>query len=146
VLGFLYLAARQSMPRRTHARAAIYAALFWSVQGSGVFDPDGFDFRRLSPRWLAVAMFTAIFLGVGWLVAVGVERVIDAWPSRLVALLPLVGLAVAVPVAVLAVLALVVAWVCQRWRWVRRAGSVAVAAPFAIWGAPTAANVIRILV
>lgn len=146
VLAFLYLPARHSMPANTGVRAAIFAALFWSIMGSGVFEPDGFDFRRLSPRWLAVSMFTAIFLAIGALIAVGVERVVDRWSPRLPALIPLVLLLPIFPIVAFVVVSLGLTWTVEHWRPVRIAGSVAVALPFAIWGGPTAANVIRILV
>jgi hypothetical protein len=146
VLAFLYLAARRSMPAHLGARATIFAVLFWGIQGSGVFEPEGFDFRRLSPRWLAVAMFTAIFLGVGALVARGVERAVDDWPRAVPALLPLLLLLVIFPIGVVAIVATALASAVDRWRPLRIAGSFAVAAPFAIWCGPTAANVVRILV
>ena len=145
-LAVIYLAARRAMPRSVGLRAAIYGALFWSLMGSGVFDPDGFDFRRLSPRWLAVLMFTVIFVAVGALVALGVERYVDAWPRRLPALVPLMLFAPIFPAVPFVVVFLGLTWAVEHWRPMRIAGSVAVAVPFAIWGGPTAANVMRILV
>lgn len=108
-------------------------------------DPDGFDFTRLSPTWLAVAMFAAIFFGVGALCALGVERVIDAWPSSVPAKLPVAMLVVAFPLGLLALGSLGVATVLRLWLPLRVAGALGVAAMLANWGGPTSADVIRIL-
>jgi hypothetical protein len=134
------------MPGSVGVRATIFAALFWSIQGASVFDPDGFDFRRLSPRWLAVILFSAIFLAVGALIAVGVERAIDRWPPALPAFGPLVLAVVLFPMAAVGVTSLGLAAAAARWRWLRFAGTVVLVALFLRFTEPTASAVVRILV
>lgn len=145
-LAWLYVGARSSMPAPLWARSTIWAALVWSVVGSGVFDPDGFDFTRLTPVWLGVGLFSAIFLAVGALIALGVERTMTRWPSRLPGLLPLAALLPAPPIYLGGVVAVAGAWLSERWRAVRLFGALVMLAVFLNWGPPTAADVIRILV
>lgn len=145
-LAWLYVGARGSMPASPRVRAAIWAALVWSVAGSGVFDPDGFDFTQLSPTWLAVLLFSAIFLAIGALIALGVERAIPRWPERKLALLPLGLVGPMFPVLAGGIVAVGGAALSDRYRAVRIFGAVVMAAIVALIGLPTATNVIRILV
>jgi len=145
-LAWLYLGARRSLPDSAAIRAAVWAVLVWSVTGSGVFDPDGFDFTRLRPVWLGVLLFSALFLAMGALVALGVERFLDRYPSHPVALgLPLLPLVPVAPAAVGGLLALAGAWLSERFRAVRILGTLVMVGFALNWGLPTAANVIRIL-
>ena len=146
-LAWLYLAARHSLPRSIAVRAAVWAVLLWSTVGSGVFEPEGFDFTQLTPVWLGVLVFSVIFLATGALIAIGVERVVDRWPAHPVAIaLPLLPLLPVAPAAALGLFALVGEWMNRRWRAVRIVGALVMVGIFLIWGPPTAANVVRILV
>ena len=146
-LAWMYVGARRSMPEPLRIRAAIWAMLVWSVAGSGVFEPDGFDFTQLTPVWLGVVVFSAIFLTMGALLALGVERAIASWPSRKVALLPLLLPGPFLPVvAPGGVLALVGAELSEGYRAVRVLGAVVMAAIVVLVGVPTLVDVIRILV
>jgi hypothetical protein len=146
VLSWLYIGARASMPDTRLARAGIWAVLVWSVTGAGVFDPKGFDFTQLSPRWLGVLLFSAIFLGIGAGIALGVERVIDRWPQRRLALLPLLLVGPMFPVYLGGVVAAWGAGLSERSGALRRVGAVVMAGIFVVVGIPTIVDVVRILV
>jgi hypothetical protein len=145
VLSWLYVGARTSMPDAPLARAGIWGVLVWSVTGAGVFDPNGFDFTQLSPRWLGVLLFSAIFLGIGAGIALGVERAIDRWPRRRLALLPIVLVGPMFPVYLGGIVAAWGAEFSERNRALRRLGAVVMAGIFVALGIPTIADVIRIL-
>lgn len=145
VLAWLYVGARHSLPPSPRLRAAIWATLVWSVVGAGVFDPDGFDFTRLSPRWLGVLLFSAIFLGIGALISLGVERSLERWPGRKLALLPLVLVGPMFPVLAGGILASGGASISERSRGLRVFGAVVMAGIVVVVGLPTLVAVVRIL-
>lgn len=145
VLAWLYVGARASMPPSIRVRAAIWAVLVWSLAGSGVFDPDGFDFTQLTPVWLGVVTFSALFLAMGALIALGAERAIERWPQRKVALLPFVLMGPMFPIAIGGVVAAFGAEINEKYRAVRTFGALVMAALFLWWGPPAFANVLRIL-
>jgi hypothetical protein len=145
VIALVYLAGRDAAPSNVRLRAAVMAVLFWGVQGSDMFDPDGFDFTRLTPVWLGVLLFTAILLGVGALIPIGVERAIERWPTTWQAKLPAVLLVPTIFLAGLAVACLAVAELVARLRVARIVVRALVAAALVIWVPPTAADVLRIL-
>lgn len=158
LLALGYVALRRWMPQRQRLRAALYGLLFLGVQGSTVFDPDGFDFTRLEPRLLATAMFVAIFFAVGYLTVVGVDWAVERWPEfsrrRWYAYLPLLPLALFFPVLVPIAIGGGVAYLIEtndgvRRIWESRAltviGQLVFAAALINWAGPTLANVGRIL-
>jgi hypothetical protein len=144
-LAWMYVGARSCLPTSVTVRAAVWAVLLWSVGGSGIFDPDGFDFTRLSPAWLGVVSFSAIFLGAGALIPVGVERAIERWPARPRGLLPMLAMAPVAPVYVGGLVAAAGADLSARYRAVRVFGAVVMLAIVLKWGTATFADVIRIL-
>lgn len=144
-IAWLYVGARRSLPASMRWRSAIWAGLLWSVMASQVFDPEGFDFTLLTPVWLGVLMFSAIFLAVGALVPIGVERAIDRWPRSLPAHLPFVALLPGFLILVGGVVAVVGAELSERWRVVRWFGAAVMAAIALLVGVPAVADVIRIL-
>lgn len=80
LLAFGYLLVRRWLPE---GRRPLQAALFFGlVGGAAVIKPDGVDFTRLSPLWLAVLLFVALPAGYGWVMASIVERLV-ARPGRL---------------------------------------------------------------
>lgn len=146
-IAWMYVGARRSLPERPAVRAAIWAALVWSVAGSGVFDPDGFDFTQLEPKWLGVTLFSGIFIAMGALIALGVERAIVGWPSSNATLaLPLALLLVVPPIYLGGVVATVGASISERSQLLRVFGAVVMLGLLVGFGAPTLANVVRILV
>lgn len=145
VLAWLYVGARPSMPDSPLARAAIWGTLVWSVIGAEVFDPKGFDFTQLSPRWLGVLLFSAIFLGIGALIALGVERAIDRWPDRKVALLPFLLVGPMFPILGGGIVASWGASFSERSRALRIFGALVMTGIFLLSGLPTIVDVIRIL-
>jgi len=159
VLALGYVVLRRWLPASRVARGAIYGLLFLGVQGSTVFDPHGFDFTRLAPTWLAVAIFTGIFFAVGYLTVVAVDRALDRWPpfSRKTwyAYAPLIGLAPIAPIVVPIALAGGVAYLIHTNESVRRAwesqpltfvGQVVLAVATLNWLLPTLADISDILV
>jgi hypothetical protein len=144
-LAWLYVGARGSMPTTLRVRAVIWATLVWSVAGAGVFDPRGFDFTQLSPRWLGVVLFSAIFLGIGALIAIGVERAIERWPARKLALLPILLVGPMFPILAGGIAASLGAIVSERSRPLRIFGALVMTGIFVLVGVPTIADVIRIL-
>lgn len=95
VLGALvYLAIRPWIPERL--RPWTFAPIAGVVGGALVIRPGGVDFTRLSPLWLAVAMFVALPAAYGFVLGLFVERAMDRpvgrrWTS-------FVGLVLLVPV------------------------------------------------
>jgi hypothetical protein len=144
-VAFVYLALREAGPADRRARAAITAVLFWGYTGSTVFDPDGFDFTRLTPHWLGVLLFTALFAAVGVLLALGVERALEQWPSTGKAALPALVLVPLVPLLVLALASLATAELVARVKVVRLLGAAVVVLAIVRWVPPTLADVVRIL-
>lgn len=144
-IAWLYVGARRSLPASMRQRAAIWAVLLWCVMGQQVFDPDGFDFTLLTPAWLGVLVFSVIFLAVGALVAIGVERAIERWPSSWPGRLPFVALLPGFPVYAGGVVAAVGAELSEHSRVVRWFGAVVMAAIVVLVGPPVVADVIRIL-
>lgn len=144
-LAWLYVGARHSLPDSTPIRAAIWAVLLWSVTGSSVFDPEGFDFTQLSPRWLAAAMFSVIFLAMGGLIAIGVERALLRWPTRWFAHAPLVVLAPGFPLYAGGFVAAFGSELNRRYRAVRIFGALVMVAIFLWLGPSTVVDVGRIL-
>ena len=145
-IAWLYVGARSCLPPSRRIRATVWGVLAWSVIGPGVFEPEGFDFTALSPRWLGVLVFTAIFFGVGALVALGVERALERYPSSIPALaLPFVPLIPVAPFLVGAPLALVGAEASKRWAAVRMIGIAVMAAIVLLLGVPTFFDVVEIL-
>jgi hypothetical protein len=145
VLAWLYVGARASMPPSVRGRAAIWAVLTWSVVGSAVFDPDGFDFTQLTPIWLGVLAFSALILVMGALIALGAERAIERWPSRKVALLPFVLMGPMFPVLAGGVVAAVGSELNEKYRAVRIFGAIVMLAIALLVGVPAFVNVLRIL-
>jgi hypothetical protein len=145
-LAWLYVGAHRSLPASPRARSAIWAVLLWSVMGSQVFDPDGFDFSQLSPLWLGVVLFSILFLAMGAAIPIGVDRAIERWPSTWPGYLPFVAV---VPGAVLAVGGGLAAALgdeaSRRWAAVRWFGAAVMAAIVVLVGLPTLADVVRIL-
>jgi hypothetical protein len=144
-LAWMYVGARSCLPASVPVRAAVWAVLLWSVGGSMIFDPDGFDFTELSPVWLGLVSFSAIFLGAGALLVVGVERALDRWSARRLALLPLVPLLPVFPLYAGGIVAAVGAEISARSRAVRIFGMAVMAAIFLKWGLATIADVTRIV-
>jgi hypothetical protein len=144
-LAWLYIGARRSLPASMPLRSTIWAVLVWSVIGSGVFDPDGFDFTQLSPLWLGVVLFSATFLAVGALIPIGVERAVERWPSTWPGYLPFVPLLPVAPFAIGGVFAVLGDEASRRWRAVRWFGAAVMAAIVLFVGVPTLADVVRIL-
>ena len=154
VLGLGYLGVRRALPADVRVRAAVAAVLVWCLGASTMFHADDFDFRMLEPRWLSVAMFSAIFLAAGALTAVLVERAIDRWPAPTLRTgwryLPLLVLAVVPPiVAVLAGLVALSAWQPARRAWsspvVALVGRAALVAIAAVLGLPAVGQVLEIV-
>jgi hypothetical protein len=90
--GLIYLLAREWLPR--HGRAVMFGLLCATVMGSAIISPDGVDFTRLSPLWLAVTMFVLIPAAYGATVSLLIERSIRLDGGhrgfmRWIALLPL---------------------------------------------------------
>jgi hypothetical protein len=145
-LAWLYVGARRSMPTSVPARAAIWGGLTWAVVGTGVFEPDGFDFTQLTPVWLGVLTFSALFLAMGALIAVGVERAIDRWPSRKLGLLPLAlggpFLPLLVPGGLMAISG---AALSERFLAVRIGGALVMIAIAVLVGVPVVGDVVQIL-
>ena len=81
LLGVAYLLVRTFLPDDLRVRAGCSAALVWCVGAATMFDSSDFDFRVLEPGWLAVVMFSAIFLVAGWVVAAGIEVALASWPA-----------------------------------------------------------------
>ena len=144
-LAWLYLGARRSLPEPMWQRSAIWAVLLWAVMGSQVFDPDGFDFAQLSPIWLGVLLFSAIFLAVGALIPIYAERAIDRWTNRRLGLLPLLAIVPAFPLYAGGLLAAIGARMSEEWRVVRVLGAVVMAAIAVLVGPPVVTDVLRIL-
>ena len=144
-LAWLYVGARRSLPAPMWQRSAVWAGLLWAVMGSQVFDPDGFDFTQLSPVWLGVLVFTAIFLAVGALIPVVAERAIARWTPRTVGYLPLVALLPAFPLYGGGVVAAVGADASEQWRAVRVFGALVMVAIAVLVGPPVVADVVTIL-
>jgi hypothetical protein len=146
-LAWMYVGARSCLPSSRRLRASVWSALLWSVAGSTIYEPDGFDFRELEPAWLGVLLFSAIFVAMGSLLAIGVERAILRWPSSNAAIaLPLAPLAVMFPLYAGGVLASAGASLSEAFVWVRRLGLVVMVGIIVFVGVPTAINVVRILV
>lgn len=80
LLAFGYLFVRRWLPERQRPLQA--AVFFGLIGGAAVIKPDGVDFTRLSPLWLAVLLFIALPSGYGWVMASIVERLV-ARPGRL---------------------------------------------------------------
>ena len=124
-LALVYLVLRRWLPARRAARAAALGALLWAVAGAAMFDPDSFDFTALGPRWLAVAMFSALLAGAGAAVPLVVDAAVDRWPvpsaRAVVFYVPLLPLLLVPPVIVLLAVAGLVAWTVDRRPWARRA-------------------------
>ena len=144
-LAWLYLGARRSLPEPMWQRSAIWAVLLWAVMGSQVFDPDGFDFAQLSPIWLGVLLFSAIFLAVGALIPIYAERAIDRWTNRRLGLLPLLAILPAFPLYAGGLLAAIGARMSEEWLVVRVFGAVVMAAIAVLVGPPVVTDVLRIL-
>jgi hypothetical protein len=119
VLGMAYLIAREVMPHDLRVRAIAWAVLMWCVGATVVFDADSFDFTDLGPAWLAVSLFSVLFLVAGWASAAGIEVALRSWPAASWgswwAYVPLVAL---LPVPPLLVLVVVVGALVQ-WRALR---------------------------
>lgn len=145
-IAWLYVGARRSLPASMRLRSAIWAVLLWSVMASQVFDPEGFDFTLLTPVWLGVLVFSAIFVAVGALIPMGVERAIERWPSSWPAHLPFVALLPGFPIFAGGVVAVIGVELSERWRIVRWFGAAVMTAIALLVGGPALADVIRILV
>jgi hypothetical protein len=118
-LGLIYLLLRRWLPRSRSARALSFACLLWAIQGADTFDPDGFDFTQLEPRWLSVGMFTVILLAAGAMTAWGVEWGLEHWPEpgrrTWPAYLPLLIVVVLFPLLVPVAAVGVAAWIGRRY-------------------------------
>lgn len=145
-LAWLYVGARRSLPEPMWLRSTAWAVLLWVVMGSQVFDPDGFDFTQLSPVWLAVLLFSAIFLAVGALIPVAAERAIERWTPRAIGYLPLLAVLPGFVLYAGGIVAAVGAAASERWRAVRVFGAAVMIAIAVLVGPPVIGNVLRILV
>lgn len=143
-LAWLYVGARPSLPAAERLRSAIWAVLLWAVMGSQVFDPDGFDFTQLTPAWLGVLVFSAIFLAMGALIPIGVDRAVERWPTTWPGYLPFVAVVPAFPIYI-GGLAAVLGVEASRWAIVRWFGAAVMAAIAVFVGGPAVADVVRIL-
>jgi hypothetical protein len=118
-LDLLYLVLRRWLPARRPLRALSLAGLLWAVQGADMFDPDGFDFTELEPRWLSVAMFSAILLAAGAVTVLATDSALERWPEprlrNLYAYLPLLGVLALFPLLVPVVVVGAAAWVGRRY-------------------------------
>ena len=81
LLGIGYLLLRSLLPDDLRLRAACSAVLVWCIGAATMFDSSDFDFRVLEPGWLAIVMFSAIFLVAGWVAAAGIEVALRSWPA-----------------------------------------------------------------
>jgi hypothetical protein len=139
-------------------RAALYGLLFLGVQGSTVFDPDGFDFTELEPTWLAVLSFVLIFFAVGYLTVIGVDWALEHWPEfsndKWYAYLPVLPLVLFFPLLIPIAIAGGIAYLIQtnesvRRVWESRALTVIGQAIFLVatanWAAPTLRDIGEIL-
>ena len=158
VLALGYVVLRRWLPTTRALRAALYGLFFLGIQGSTIFDPDGFDFTALAPTWLAVLLFVAILFGVGYLTVIGVDRALEGWPefsnSTWYAYVPLLLLLPAFPILVPIAIAGAIAYVIQtndraRRVWESRPLTVIGQLVFAIatanWAVPTLSNIGEIL-
>lgn len=117
--GVAYLAIRSWLPER--ARPWVAGGITGLVGGAAIIRPDGIDFTRLAPLWLAVAMFVALPAAYGVATSLLGERFLRdgsaimrsrPWPAGLVFLLP-IGLLGPAGIG-LAIAALAVAFLGQR--------------------------------
>ncbi|HEX4904841.1 MAG TPA: hypothetical protein VFU93_05290 [Acidimicrobiales bacterium] len=117
-LALFYVVLRRWLPAQARWRALAFAGLFWAVQGQDIFESDGFDFRELSPRWLAVLLFTAIMIAVGWLTVLGVDDALARWPlpspRSWASVLPLVPMILFFPILIGAALVGLLALAIER--------------------------------
>lgn len=91
--GIGYLAARRALPHSRISRVLLFALLSMSVGGALLLhDHPSFDFSTLQPTWLAVALFLALPIVYGLLVAIGIEWSAqpDSWIQRLPLPLPVI--------------------------------------------------------
>ena len=94
--GLFYLIVRGWIPE--HRRVVVMAVFFGLVGGAGLIRTDGIDFKELSPLPLAVAMFVAIAIAYGAVMAWLTERMLHpgsvmrrrrwAWIAGLLPLVP----------------------------------------------------------
>jgi hypothetical protein len=114
--GVLYLIVRGWIPARL--RIASMSIYFAAVGGAGIIGPSEFDFSRLSPLRLAIALFIVIPAVFGVVTVMLVERLIrpDSFLRQgrwwFVGLLPLI--LINVVGLLLALLALAVGWAGER--------------------------------
>jgi hypothetical protein len=109
--GLVYLAIRRWLPER--GRPAFYGAFCGLVGGALIVSPGGTDFTELSPLSLAIALFVLIPAVYGVVLSAWVERSLRSDPEpmsgwRWFALLPLLLLVITGPLALAALIVLVV--------------------------------------
>lgn len=114
VLGSLfYLVVRPWLPRRY--RAVAMATIVGAAGGATIIKPDGIDFTLVEPRALSIALFVALPALYGAAVSILTERFLDRRDARkdpwgVVALVPLLGLAIVGPFAVIVVAVALAGW------------------------------------
>ena len=116
--GLAYLALRQWIPRWRGTAAAV----FFGVVGGAVFvHPDGVDFTRLSPKWLAITLFTLLPAAYGLALSWSVDRLLVGvearpWTNRrlAIAIVPLALVMVTGPPGILLMLVFAGAVVAGR--------------------------------
>ena len=78
--GLIYLATRRWVADAGRWRGLVFGVLLLAMLGSAIIVGDNFDFYVFGPRTLNVAMFAALFIVFGLLVAPLFERVHRALP------------------------------------------------------------------
>jgi hypothetical protein len=78
VSGLVYVGLRRWLPVPRRWRGAAYGALTLVTVGQPVFDPANVDFQIFEPIIIVVALFAALFVINGVLVA----KLLDGWPSE----------------------------------------------------------------
>lgn len=137
--GLFYLLVRGWLPER---RRPLYNAIFWgSVGGAMVIEPGGIDFTRVEPHALSIALFILLPALYGAAVSTLTERFLRRKEGplaarRVLAFLPLLGLAVLGPFGIIVLAAGFLGWTLNRrypvtalWRseWIERVGRVGLA-------------------
>ncbi len=116
--GLFYLGVRPWLPE--HFRTKFMAVFGAAVGGALVIHPDGIDFTRLEPLWLAVAMFIAIPALYGAAMSSLTERLFTAreapagrygWALLLLGPLPVLIMG---PIGWMTLAVLIVGWVLNR--------------------------------
>ena len=75
----LYLALRRWLPGSGWSRGIVFGLLLVALLGRKVVDPGNKDFQFLTPKPLALALFSSLFIAFGLLVVPLVERFDRAW-------------------------------------------------------------------